>query len=296
VAERKRKRAEEKREEAERKSYLLPHLRSPSPPQTTDQLAPMLAIPTSYLDIMMSPSMRHTLGDDSVEQGLQRTASDLLECEKPLMQALGRLTDVFRLLERDVPGIPVTQPTPMSHEATQHRFRHCIPDLPHVSEQDNLWRVVQELVQNPQPPTIKYEITSPDNLHLPATQEEISALNLTPLERLFTHPNGITVSAAPPSTHPYLSLDRHHPSYPPTVRYNIDAAKQRIAVNDAFERIKELLADCDEYKTRLEEARGRIADVARARKKVWSVIKERAEQEMDRYEGKLGEVIGGQLL
>jgi len=47
-----------------------------------------------------------------------------------------------------------------------------------------------------------------------------------------------------------------------------------------------LLADCNEYKERLEEARDRVADVARARKKVWSVVKERAGQELDRAEGK----------
>jgi hypothetical protein len=291
------KRVQEDKEKAEYESWVLPHLRSPSPPLTTEQLAPMLAIPQSYVDIMMSPSMRHTLGDDSMEQGLQRTASDLLESEKPLMQSLGRLQDIFRVLERDVPEIPLTendQPNPA--ESSQPRLKHRIAALPHVSDTDNLWRVTQELVQNPHPPTITYAVTNPANLHWPATSQEVTALKLTPLERLFTHPNGITITAAPSATHPYLSLDRSHAHYPPTIRYNIDVAKQVSAVDDALERIQELLADCNEYKTRLEEARDRIADVARARKRVWAIIKDRAGSELDRYEGKMGEIAGGQLL
>lgn len=241
--------------------------------------------------------MRHTLGDDSMEQGLQRTASDLLESEKPLMQSLGRLQDIFRVLERDVPEIPITETveTPPA-ESSQPRLKHRIAPLPHVSDTDNLWRVTQELLQNPHPPNITYTVTNPYNLHWPATKDDVAALKLTPLERLFTHPNGITITATPPATHPYLSLERTHPHYPPTIRYNIDVAKQVSAVDDALERIQELLADCNEYKTRLEEARDRIADVARARKKVWSVIKERAGSELDRYEGKLGEITGGNLL
>lgn len=297
VAAQQERRAQDEKEKEEYQSWVLPHLRSPSPPLSTEQLAPMLAIPQTYVDIMISPSMRHTLGDDSMEQGLQHTASNLLESEKPLMQSLGRLQDIFRVLERDVPEIPISDPTdPPLSDSTQIRLKQKVHDLPHVSDTDNLWRVTQELLQNPHPPTITYAVTNPINLLRPATKEDVAALKLTPLERLFTHPNGITITATPPSSHPYLSLDKSHAHYPPTIRYNIEVAKQVSAVDDALERIQELLADCNEYKTRLEEARDRIADVARARKKIWSVIKDRAGAELDRYEGKLSDLAGGQTL
>jgi hypothetical protein len=43
----------------------------------------------------------------------------------------------------------------------------------------------------------------------------------------------------------------------------------------------ELLVDCNEYKERLEETRDRVADIARVRKRVWSVIKDRTGRELE---------------
>jgi hypothetical protein len=53
------------------------------------------------------------------------------------------------------------------------------------------------------------------------------------------------------------------------------------AVDDAMERIMELLVDCNEYKERLEETRDRVFDIARVRKRVWSTIKERTANELE---------------
>lgn len=109
---------------------------------------------------------------------------------------------------------------------------------------------------------------------------------MTPIHHLFTCRNGITVNAIPHPSHPCYAYPPSHQAYPQPVKYNLDLANQCRAVDDALERIAELLADCNEYKERLEEARDRVADVARARKKVWAVVKERAGQELDRAESK----------
>ncbi|RSH83898.1 hypothetical protein EHS25_005142 [Saitozyma podzolica] len=272
------KRRDRKRRKAEEQEYILPHLRSPSPPMSTTRLAPLLALPQSYTDVMLSPSMRHTLGDDTVETGLQRTAAELLEGEKGLMQALGRLKEVLRVRGRDVPNADGEAPiangdvvanghaedevvqadstgaagaagaavasaadgtvSPAPKDGTGTGGR--IPPLPHISDTDNLWRVTQELLQ-------------------------VNPLQLS---------HSLPLPPAPP--HPHLPNPDAHARAP----------SLHLAVDDALERVAELLADCNEYKERLEEARDRVADVARARKKVWSVIKERAGLELDRAEGK----------
>lgn len=320
------KRAERKRKREEDATYILPHLATPSPPMSTAKLAPMMALPRTYVDIMISPAMRHSLADDTVEQGLQRTASELLEGEKGLMQALGRLREVLRVRERDVPastganqptGEPKTngkhggdpegvngdtaQPVPITAApsrlpsaepgpSTPHSngtpsdpqgSRKILP-LPHISDVDNLWRVTQELLQGQPQPVVSFQATEPGTADPPAVPEPIP----TPVQRLFTIPGGLTVKAVPNPTHPGLRLPENHASRPQTVQYNLDMTAQTRAVDDALERISELLADCTEYKQRLEEARDRVADVSRARKKVWTVVKERAGRELDR-EGKL---------
>lgn len=276
------------KEEADDKKWRLQHLRSPSPPLSTEELAPMLAIPQTYVDIMMSPSFRHTLGDDSMEQALQRTAGDLLESEKPLLQVLGRLKDTLRLVERDVPPVKVDLDD-KSDSITNGR--RDLAQLPHISDTDNLWRVTQQMHQ-PNPRTITYSLTKPGDIALPPNQADIDKIKLTPTQRLFTNPHGMTLIATDiPGT---IHSPGEGPGGTPE-KYNIDLGNQVIAVDDAMERISELLADCNEYKTRLEEARDRIADVARARKTVWNVIKERAGWELDKYQSK-GEEAGAQLL
>ncbi|KAK4686763.1 hypothetical protein P7C73_g3366, partial [Tremellales sp. Uapishka_1] len=305
IVEEEAKRKSRKRKRAEDKEFVLPHLTSPSPPLSTTRLAPMLAIPQSYLEIMTSPSMRHSLGDDGMESGLQRTAAELLEGEKGLMQALGRLREVLRVRGRDVPeGLSVEPPPPVP--ATSLNGNHLglnghvdepvkaeglpsqtpaaegplIPALPHVSDTDNLWRVAQEILSNPQPPpTITFTVT-PAGAAVPSSSSIIPTL--TPVHRLFTCPTGITFNAIPNPLHPGFNYPSDSLIYPEHVKYNLDLPNQQRAVDDALERISELLADCNEYKERLEEARDRVADVARARKKVWSVVKERAGWELDR--------------
>lgn len=300
------RRTERKRKKLEDKEFLLAHLASPSPPVSTMELAPLLALPTCYLDIMMSPSLRYSLGDDSMDTGLQRTAAELLEGEKGLLRSLGRLREVLRVRERDVPvadkpvessltnGNHVQTNGHIEAEAKQVNDMATdlngsaiadstrIPALPHISDTDNLWRVTQELLQVQPLPTIAYTITPPDSAAPPTSPDPIP----TPVHRLFTCPTGITVNAIPNPSHPGLAYAPTHPQYPKKVSYNLDLSNQCRAVDDALERIAELLADCNEYKERLEEARDRVADVARARKKVWGVVKQRAGRELDRAEGR----------
>lgn len=307
IAELEAKRKSRKRKRAEDKEIILPHLASPPPPLSTIELGPMLAIPQTYLDLMLSPSMRHSLGDGSMETGLQRTAGELLEGEKGLMQALGRMREVLRVRARDVPLVQekdATIPNGNHHETNGHtetepintetprqspapagpQGGNRIPPLPHISDTDNLWRVTQELLQAQPLPTITFSITAPGTA-LPSLSSEPEP-TLTPVHHLFTARSGITVNAIPHAHHPMYAYGAGHPSYPQPTRYNLDLTNQCRAVDDALERIQELLADCNEYKERLEEARDRVADVARARKKVWSVVKERAGAELDRAEGK----------
>jgi len=304
------KRKSRKRKRAEEKEMVLPHLKSPSPPISTAELAPMLAIPQTYLDIMLSPSMRHSLGNDSMEMGLQRTAGELLDGENGLMQSLGRLREVLRVRARDVPPsqeIEAPVPNGKNLEPNGHAEEELmkvdtpgrspappallapdggprIPPLPHISDTDNLWRVTQELLQAQPQPTIVFSVT-PSGAALPSGTNDPEP-TLTPIHHLFTCRNGITVNAIPHPSHPCYAYPPSHQAYPQPVKYNLDLANQCRAVDDALERIAELLADCIEYKERLEEARDRVADVARARKKVWAVVKERAGQELDRAESK----------
>jgi hypothetical protein len=300
-----RRRLKRKRLRDEEQLYQLPHLRSPSPPQSTSKLAPILALPHTYVDIMISPSMRHSLGDDSMETSLQATAGELLDGEKGLMQALGRLREVLRVRSRDVPEAEVeeakavngnhtgsnghgSEPGAMAVDAPRgspppSQGDALIPPLPHISDTDNLWRVTQELLQGQPQPTITFTVTPPGAA---APTTVLPTATTTPVHRLFTCSTGITVNAIPNASHPGMAFPTTHPAYPVTQKYNLDLTNQRRAVDDALERISELLADCNEYKERLEEARGRVADVARARKKVWAVIKERAGLELDREEGR----------
>lgn len=251
---------------------ILPHLRSPSPPRTTEELAPMLSVPQTYLDIMTSSSMRYTLGDDTVEQGLQRTASELLDCEKPLLQSLGRLRDMLRFRNSRLEENAGTDR--IAHHAPKVPDDERLPALPHLHDTDNLWRVQQELLQVANPPTLNYSASDPTK-----TPDEPPGTDTpTVVQRLFIVPSGITLSAIPSD-----AADKT-----PVKQYNINLPQQITAVDDALERVSELLADCNEYKERLEEVRNRIANIARARKKVWAVLKDRAGVELDRLEEKDG--------
>ncbi|GMK53545.1 hypothetical protein CspeluHIS016_0101310 [Cutaneotrichosporon spelunceum] len=285
----------------EDEQYLLPHLRSPSPPLSTEDLAPMLALPRSYLDIVTSPAFRYSLGDDTMERGLQHTAADLLEGEKGLMQALGRMREVLRLRERDVPPFPrpavngevssivdgAANGTANGHAKSNEER---IPPLPHVSDTDNLWRVTQELLNTQPAPEISFSATKPGTAaepQQPTSPSAKAAPKLTPVHRLFTCPDGLTLEAKPVADDPrWAAMGPNHHFAQRHIKYNLDLPTQQHAVDDALERIWELLADCNEYKERLEEARERVSDVARVRKSVWKVIKRRAGRELDRMEDK----------
>lgn len=303
VVEMTQRRSERKRKREEDEQYRLPHLASPSPPLSTAKLAPMMALPRTYVDIMISPAMRHSLSDDAVEQGLQRTTSELLEGEKGLMQALGRLREVLRVRAKDVPvvngaprdaangnhlglgGLDDTMSqtsTPDANGSSSGSRDKRIHPLPHISDTDNLWRVTQELLQ-PQPqPTISFEPTDPNLVVAQSLRSDQIPPEPTPVQALFTVSGGLTIKSTPHPSHPSHRLPATHPAHPKAIKYNLDMWNQTRAVDDALERVSELLADCMEYKERLEEARDRVADVSRTRKKVWSIVKERAARELDR--------------
>jgi hypothetical protein len=161
-----------------------------------------------------------------------------------------------------------------------------IPPLPRIAETDNLWRVTQEMLSSAQPtPTIEYSVTKPGTaapspLDYDGANAAKIAASLTPVQRLFVAKSGITLSAIPSTSQTGMLAE--NPLHRPTpVRYNIDLPSQTRAVDDALERIMELLVDCNEYKERLEETRDRVADIARVRKRVWSVIKDRTGRELE---------------
>ncbi|WVQ82930.1 hypothetical protein IAT38_005066 [Cryptococcus sp. DSM 104549] len=294
-------RKERKRKRDEENEFVLPHLRSPSPPMSNAKIGSMLALPQTYTDVLENPAMRHSLGSDILDEGLQRTAGELLEGEKPLMQALGRLKDVVRLLDRDVKPLPPSAPVNGSTNGDEipplpeYTYPpppnpNHIPPLPHISDQDNLFRVTSELLAGPgqsqaaPPPTLFYTLTAPGTAapsrELVPEPEPVP----TAFQRLFVRQGGITLNAEPNPGHPGFQYQPGHSHYPQTMKYNLDLAAQCNAVDDAWERINELLADCNEYRERLWEARDRVADVTRVRKRVWRTVKERAAAELEKKE------------
>lgn len=309
-AERKRENKRKRRDED--REFQLPHLRSPSPPATTARLAPTLALPQSYTDVMLSSALRHTMADDKMDRGLMDTSSELLESEKGLSQALGRLREVLRIRGRDVPApaqpiangdeddmVPIEHPAlgaikqePNGTEDLPSRAstpglppvqvnskgEPLIPPLPRIAETDNLWRVTQELIQSTAyTPDIGFSVTKPGTA---AKSQTPYTLPLTPVQRLFCNPAGFTLTSKPSAHNPGFGYPEGHANHPRPTRYNVDLAAQVRATDDALERIMELLVDCNEYKERLEETRDRVADIARVRKKVWTVVKERAGREL----------------
>lgn len=308
-----RKRETKRKRQEEDREFQLPHLRSPSPPASTSKIAPTLAIPQTYTDIMLSTALRHTMANDKMDRGLVETSNELVENEKGLMQALGRLREVLRIRHKDVENelqdvpngsvvddsasIDVAPPALIKQEPNgidempsrtstpglsgpnpvNSKGEPLIPQLPHIADTDNLWRVTQELIQNSSVmPVIEYSITKPGTAVKPQTPHTEP---LTPVQKLFCNPSGLTLTSMPNPTHPPFMNGPENP-LPQVMRYNVDLAAQVRATDDAIERIMELLVDCNEYKERLEETRDRVADIARVRKKVWSVVKQRAGREL----------------
>ena len=294
--------------------YRLPHLRSPSPPTATAKLAPRLALPQTYTEVMMNNAMRHTFANDKSDRMLSHSASELMDSEKGLRQALGRLREVLRVRERDVvfgekagssdnqkddaaetSNVKTEADAPKSEMLRNTALTRdgFIPALPRIADTDNLWRVTQELIGSTYPhPHVVFTITEPATVapSAPARavfptpdvpEPEPAKTVITPVQRLFTDPAGLTLSAEHNPSNAALSHPRDHPDYPVTTRYNLDVPAQTKAVDDALERIMELLVDCNEYKERLEETRDRVADIARVRKRVWGTIKHRTAGELD---------------
>jgi hypothetical protein len=101
-------------------------------------------------------------------------------------------------------------------------------------------------------------------------------VDLNPLHCLFVTPTGLTTTIGPSPHDPRLHLPLSHPGYPHTTCVRLTPETQKQSVLCAIEKIRELTTDCQEYVHRLEEIRERLANVGRARRKVWQIVRERA--------------------
>lgn len=101
-------------------------------------------------------------------------------------------------------------------------------------------------------------------------------VELTPLQELFVTPSGLITTIGPSPNDPRLGLPITHPGYPHTTVVRLTPETQKHSVTAALEKIYELASDCAEYVARLQEIRERIANVVRARRKVWHIVRERA--------------------
>lgn len=99
---------------------------------------------------------------------------------------------------------------------------------------------------------------------------------LSPLQKLFVTPSGLTTTIGPSPNDPRLHLPLTHSHYPHTTTVRLTPETQKQSVICAMDKIKELASDCQEYVRRLEEIRERLANVGRARRKVWQIVRERA--------------------
>jgi hypothetical protein len=99
---------------------------------------------------------------------------------------------------------------------------------------------------------------------------------LSPLQKLFVTQTGLTTTIGPSPNDPRLHLPLTHPGYPHTTCVRLTPETQKQSVICAMDKIKELASDCQEYVRRLEEIRERLANVGRARRKVWQIVRERA--------------------
>lgn len=127
---------------------------------------------------------------------------------------------------------------------------------------------------------VTYEITPPVDPTEPASSTAPAPapgpLHLSPLEKLFVIPTGLDATIGPHPQHPLLHLPSNHPGYPSTTCVRLSPETQKQSCISAIDKVRELATDCQEYVLRLEEIRLRLADVARARRKVWQVVRERA--------------------
>lgn len=123
---------------------------------------------------------------------------------------------------------------------------------------------------------VTYEAVDPNLMADSDIIDVYPDIALTPLQKLFVTTTGLNTTIGPSPNDPRLHLPLTHPGYPHTTCVRLTPETQKQSVISSLEKIKELATDCQEYIHRLEEIRERLANVGRARKKVWQVIRERA--------------------
>ena len=122
---------------------------------------------------------------------------------------------------------------------------------------------------------VSYEPVDPKSQD-PDVLDVYPETELSPLQKLFVTQTGLTTTIGPSPNDPRLHLPLTHPGYPHTTCVRLTPETQKQSVICAMDKIKELASDCQEYVRRLEEIRERLANVGRARRKVWQIVRERA--------------------
>lgn len=280
----------------------LRHLRTPSPPPVASEVARTLTFPEppTWLDLATSSAIRYTLGKAHKEKALMRTVDELIQGENPMLGVLGKLKAQLELVPATSPRalsanrrvIPLDTPPPANGDVKQEEDV-AAGKAPTASAStagkpalDSSFLFGSgEPFFVPPGSNVTYEPVTDAQ----ARDEGASAgddladatsrprdLSMTPLQRLFVTPSGLTTTIGPSPTDPRLHLPLNHPGYPHTTVVRLTAETQRQSVTAALEKVRELASDCREYVARLEEVRERMADLSRARRKVWQVIRERA--------------------
>lgn len=272
--------------------------------------------PPAWLDLATSSAIRYTLGKAHKEKALMRTVDDLIQGENPMLGVLGRLKAQLELVPLSAQSdtktsatkrrvVPLDTPPPANGDVKQEETEDVsgATDKPSSSTTNGGKPALDSsfLFGSGEPffvppgsnvtyePVVKGNGTRNANgdgaaeedsgvvaAHTQATPQEQTDVGLTPLQRLFVTPSGLTTTIGPSPSDPRLHLPLNHPGYPHTTVVHLTAATQRQSVIAALEKIRELGSDCREYVARLEEVRERMADLSRARRKVWQVIRERA--------------------
>ncbi len=308
---------------------------------TAEDMAITLAlpVPTTYLDLALSPAMKYTLGQALKEKALMRTVGDLIEGETGLLNVLGELryetqktikmevdekevARVGKLVEKyeeeeadededeemeDVADVKdenlshseanrvgtvemanghATPPIPMeedvkpapTHPATASSTPNGSTSAPPPkAATDSTILLHGEPFYVPPGSMVTYETR--DSIKSPMDEEVRDVypeVELTALQKLFVTTDGLITTINPPPNDPRAHLPPNHPQHVGAQKVRLTPETQKLSVIAAFEKIKELTSDCNEYVKRLEEIRERIANLGRARRKVWNVVRERA--------------------
>jgi len=315
-------------------------------PLTAEDMATNLAlsVPTTYLDLAVSPGMKYTLGQALKEKALMRTVGDLIEGETGLLNVLGELkyetrltvkvevdqveaARVGRLVESyneeqededvemdddEADVIKDEHPTSSERESARNEARrgasvdmangHAtpIPVEDDVKPSVGPSTAATSTLNGPTPAPVKAPTDSTILLHgepfyVPpgslvtyethdsnrsleedGLRDSYPEVELTALQKLLVTTEGLITTINPPPNDPRAHLPPNHPQHMGAQKVRLTPETQKLSVIAAFEKIKELTSDCNEYVKRLEEIRERIANLGRARRKVWNVVRERA--------------------